>query len=68
MRTHSNMDVTCTINTEDLLELCEDGELQENGVSILISGPDVEMFKKRIINEIASESDTDAPLSENHNC
>lgn len=51
MRANSNMNVTCTLNKEDLLTLYEDGELEEDGVSIMIPSPEAEMFKEMITDE-----------------
>jgi hypothetical protein len=39
------MSVTCTLNAEDLLELFENGELQDNGVVIGTTKPELERFK-----------------------
>lgn len=46
MKTNSNLNVTCTLNAEDLLELFEHGELQDNGVVIGTTGPELERFKQ----------------------
>lgn len=45
MKTNSNVNVTCTLNAEDLLELVQDGELKDNGVVIGTTEPELERFK-----------------------
>lgn len=46
MKTNSNLNVTCTLNAHDLLELYENGELQDNGVVIGTTEPELERFKE----------------------
>lgn len=46
MKTNSSMNVTATLNAEDLLELYEDGELSDNGVVIGTTEPELERFKE----------------------
>lgn len=50
MKTNSNLNVTCTLNAEDLMELFEDGELKDNGVVIGTTEPELERFKN-LLNE-----------------
>lgn len=53
MKTNSNLNVTCTLNAEDLLELYTEGELSDNGVVIGTTDPEL----KRFI-ELLEERDT----------
>lgn len=46
MKTNSSMNVTATLNAEDLLELVEEGELSYNGVVIGTTEPELERFKQ----------------------
>lgn len=48
MKTNSNLNVTCTLNAEDLMELCENGELSDNGVVIGTTEPELERFKSML--------------------
>ena len=46
MKTNTNLNVTATLNSEDLLELYREGELQDNGVVIGTTEPELENFKE----------------------
>lgn len=48
MKTNTNVDVTCTLNAEDLLELYENGELKDNGVVIGTTEPELERFAENL--------------------
>lgn len=48
MKTNSNLNVTATLNSEDLLELLNEGELKDNGVVIGTTEPELERFKELI--------------------
>jgi hypothetical protein len=45
MKTNSNLNVTCTLNADDLLELVQNGELKDNGIVIGTTEPELEKFK-----------------------
>lgn len=46
MKTNTSVNVTCTLNAEDLLELFENGELSDNGVVIGTTEPELKRFKQ----------------------
>jgi len=48
MKTNTNLNVTATLNSEDLWALYRDGELNEGGVVIGITEPELERFKERV--------------------
>lgn len=48
MKTNSNLNVTCTLNAEDMMELYENGELSDNGVVIGTTEPELQRFKEMI--------------------
>lgn len=45
MKTNSNLNITCTLNADDLLELVQNGELKDNGIVIGTTDPELERFK-----------------------
>lgn len=45
MKTNSSVSVTVTLNAEDILELCENGEISHNGVVIGTTDPELQRFK-----------------------
>lgn len=45
------MNVTCTLNAEDLLELCKTGELSDGGVVIGTTEPELERFRELIVED-----------------
>jgi len=51
MKTNSSMNVTCTLNAEDMMELYENGELKDNGVVIGTMEPELKRFKEMIQNQ-----------------
>lgn len=46
MKTNSNLSITCTLNAEDLVELYENGELQDNGIVIGTTDPELDRFRE----------------------
>lgn len=48
MKTNTNVNITATLNAEDLLELYENGELSDNGVVIGTTDPELERFKEKL--------------------
>jgi len=48
MKTNTNLNVTATLNSEDLLELYRRGELKGDGVVIGTTEPELERFKERV--------------------
>lgn len=46
MKTNATVNVTMTLNAEDLVELFENGELSDNGVVIGTTAPELERFKE----------------------
>jgi hypothetical protein len=52
MKTNSNLNVTCTLNAEDILTLIQSGELKDNGVVIGTTEPE----RKRVLNELEQKS------------
>lgn len=51
MKTNSSMNVTATLNAEDLKELFETGELADNGVVIGTTNPELQRFKSMLNEE-----------------
>jgi len=52
MKTNSNLNVTCTLNADDILTLINSGELQDNGVVIGTTEPE----RKRVLEELEQKS------------
>jgi hypothetical protein len=48
MKTNSSLSVTATLNAEDLMQLVEEGELQENGVVIGTTDPERKRFQEMV--------------------
>lgn len=46
MKTNTNVNVTCTLNAEDIVHLIEHGELTDNGVVIGTTDPELERVKE----------------------
>lgn len=51
MKTNSNLNVTCTLNAADLIQLYNNGELSDNGVVIGTTEPELERFKELLDKE-----------------
>jgi hypothetical protein len=51
MKSNTSVSTTCTLNAEDLFELYKDGELQDNGVVIGTTEPELERFKEMVVED-----------------
>jgi hypothetical protein len=51
MKTNTQTSVTATLNARDLLELCENGEISDNGVVVGTTEPELERFKELLDGE-----------------
>lgn len=48
MRANSNINVTCTLNADDIVQLIEEGELSEDGVVIGTTEPELSRLQKML--------------------
>jgi hypothetical protein len=48
MKTNSNLNVTVTLNADDIIELVEEGELKDNGVVIGTTDPERAKAENRL--------------------
>lgn len=46
MKTNSSLNVTCTLNAEDIITLVDEGELQDNGIVIGTTKPESKRAKE----------------------
>jgi hypothetical protein len=51
MKSNTNLNVTCTLNADDMFELYETGELVDDGVVVGTTEPELQRFKQLIVED-----------------
>lgn len=55
MKTNPQLNVTVTLNSEDMMELFETGELSGDGVVIGTTEPELERFKSMLDQSVSND-------------
>lgn len=51
MKSNTNVSTTCTLNAEDMFELYQNGEIQDNGLVIGTTQPELDRFKEMVVED-----------------